>query len=496
MRQTIPMLILMILWTVTGTMAQPQHGGEKPRSRHDGGHGPGVPGGLAPFGPGGPAPGGPAPFGPGGPGGARQSVTGSAVEVFSGSKASCALPSLQVQATTTNESAVHVKNGAICSVAQVAIQKTGNTSSEESSNFNGLNAAIGVWKGSKMTIDGGNIQTNGDGANAIFAWGPDAQVEVSKVLIRTTANSSRGLDATYGGTIKGRNLTIETKGAHCANLATDRGGGHVHVENVRGTTAGDGSPGIYSTGDIRAVNSRFEAFDSEAAVIEGKNTIHVTNCELIGHRLCGAMLYQSFSGDAEVGTSLFNMNGGSLDARKGPVFFVTNTKAVVKVKNATLRSADSVLAKAAVARWGRSGMNGGHLVLSAEEQQLNGSVEVDDISSITLNLEHGAVFNGSTNATGGAGKVNLMLADGSRWNVTGTSYIDQIACPEANLNTLVQRIQSNGHTIYYRKTQGALDGRTFKLPDGGKLVYAEAPQAKIPATVEQMHHQPPRPPRP
>ena len=484
MRQAIPMLIVMFLWTVTGTMAQPQHGWEKPRSWHDGGHGPGGPAGHGPGGPAGH-----------GPGGVRQQVTGSAVEVFSGSKASCALPSLQVQATKTNESAVHVKNGAICSVTQVAIQKTGNTSSEESSNFNGLNAAIGVWKGSKMTIDGGSIQTNGNGANAIFAWGQDAQVEVSKVSIRTTANSSRGLDATYGGTIKGHNLTIETKGAHCANLATDRGGGHVHVENVRGTAAGDGSPGIYSTGDIRAVNSRFEAFGSEAAVIEGKNTIHVTNCELIGHRRCGAMLYQSFSGDAEVGTSLFNMNGGSLDARKGPVFFVTNTKAVVKVKNATLRSTDGVLAKAAVDRWGRNGKNGGHLVLSAEEQQLDGTVEVDDISSITLNLEHGAVFNGATNAAGGAGKVNLTLADGSRWNVTATSYIDQIACPEANLNTLVQRIQSNGHTIYYRKTQGALDGRTFKLPDGGKLVHAEAPQPKIPATVERTRPEP-RPPRP
>ena len=88
MKQTIPMLVLMILWTVVGATAQPQHGGERPRPWHDGGHGPGGPGGPAPFGPGGHAPG-----GPGGPGGARQQVTGSAVEVFSGTKGSCALPS-------------------------------------------------------------------------------------------------------------------------------------------------------------------------------------------------------------------------------------------------------------------------------------------------------------------------------------------------------------------------------------------------------------------
>ena len=487
MRQIIHLLTIAIILAVCGAGAQPEHDGGM-RGPRPGVHGPGGHGN--PFGPGGPR--------PGGSGGARQQVTGSAVKVISGKEASCALPLLQVGATKANESAVRVMNGAACSVAQVAIQKTGATTSEESSNFNGLNAAISVWKGSKMTIDGGNIQTNGDGANAIFAWGQDARVEVSKVAIRTTDNSSRGLDATYGGVIKGRDLTIETKGAHCANLATDRGGGHVHVENVRGTSAGDGSPGIYSTGDIRAVNSRFEAFGSEAAVIEGKNTIHVTNCELIGHHRCGAMLYQSFSGDAEVGMSLFEMNGGSLDARKGPVFFVTNTKAVVNVTKANLRSTDGILAKAAVDRWGRRGKNGGHLVLSAEEQSLDGKVEVDDISSITLNLGKNAVFNGATTAAGGAGKVNLRLAAGSRWNVTGTSCIDQLSCPEDDLNVFVQRIQSNGHTIYYRKMQGVLDGRTFQLPDGGKLVYAKTPEVKIPATVERSRHhqQPPQPPRP
>ena len=54
MRQTIPMLILIILWTVTGVVAQPQHGGEKPRPWHDGGPVPFGPGGHGPGGPGGP----------------------------------------------------------------------------------------------------------------------------------------------------------------------------------------------------------------------------------------------------------------------------------------------------------------------------------------------------------------------------------------------------------------------------------------------------------
>ena len=100
--------------------------------------------------------------------------------------------------------------------------------------------------------------------------------------IYTTAGSSRGLDATYGGTITASDVDIVTEGAHCAALATDRGEGTVTV--TRGTlmTSGEGSPCVYSTGAIRAVDSRGAASNSEIAVVEGKNSIELQNAELTG----------------------------------------------------------------------------------------------------------------------------------------------------------------------------------------------------------------------
>jgi hypothetical protein len=60
--------------------------------------------------------------------------------------------------------------------------------------------------------------------------------------IATTADNSRGLDATYGGTIVANDMKITTQGDHCAAIATDRGGGDISVTNSTLSTAGSGSP--------------------------------------------------------------------------------------------------------------------------------------------------------------------------------------------------------------------------------------------------------------
>ena len=73
-------------------------------------------------------------------------------------------------------------------------------------------------------------------------------INVSNVTINTTKNSSRGLDATYNGTIIAKDVNITTNGVHCAALANDRGEGTVHLTGGTVKTTGTDSPAIYSTG--------------------------------------------------------------------------------------------------------------------------------------------------------------------------------------------------------------------------------------------------------
>lgn len=98
-------------------------------------------------------------------------------------------------------SAVVVKEGGKLSLSSADIHKSGDTSDHEASEFYGLNAAILVKSGSSATINDSSVITDALGANAVFATGEDAAIEVSNVVIETGGDSSRGLDATYGGTI-------------------------------------------------------------------------------------------------------------------------------------------------------------------------------------------------------------------------------------------------------------------------------------------------------
>ena len=45
------------------------------------------------------------------------------------------------------------------------------------------------------------------------------------------------------------------------------------------------------------------------------------------------ILYQSMSGDAEVGNSTFQMDGGSLTSQNGGVFYTTNTESTITLND-------------------------------------------------------------------------------------------------------------------------------------------------------------------
>lgn len=93
------------------------------------------------------------------------------------------------------------------------------------------------------------------------------------------------------------------------------------------TSNGTGSPAVYSTADITVSDATLTANGSEAVCIEGLNSLKLTNCDLTGNMqdlsqndcTWNVILYQSMSGDSEVGNSTFSMTGGSLRAMRETV---------------------------------------------------------------------------------------------------------------------------------------------------------------------------------
>lgn len=370
-------------------------------------------------------------------------------------------------ATQTDENAVLVRNKGSLTMRNSILHKTGDSSNADDSNFSGQNAIVLVAN-SKAVLDNLTLTSDADGANAVFATGSDSVIEAKRLKIHTYNNSSRGLDATYGGTIKASDVDITTEGAHCGALATDRGEGNVLVENATLHTSGQGSPCIYSTGNIQLTKGTGEATGSEIAVVEGKNSISLDHCTLTGHIDHGVMLYQSFSGDAGVGEASFTAKDSTLvNKSDGPMFFITNTTATANLKNTTLTQDGDTLVNVTSSRWGRTGANGGDFTLNAENQELSGKILANSISSVALHLKNGSNWHGSLNENQQAKSASISLDRSSTWELTADSYVSSID----DENSSFANIKSKGHNIYYDKSQNkALKGKTIQLPGGGKLM--------------------------
>ncbi len=398
----------------------------------------------------------------------------------------------EITATNEDESTVKVTNAGTATITNATLNKaSGEMTVEEASDFFGANAGVLADSGSTLTIENTTITTSATGGNAIFSTGENTVVTVKDTTITTTGDHSRGLDATYTGTINADNVDITTAGAHCAALATDRGEGTVTVTNSKLQTAGDGSPLLYSTGDITAENCTGTSTGSLIMAIEGKNSIHISNCDFVGYAygravnegidIAGVMIYQSMSGDASDGIGEFSAADSTLTISDkstvydtAPMFFSTNTDAVINLDNVTLSYGSGIILNAAGndGEWGEAGSNGADVTFNASNQVLDGDITLDDISSIILNLTEGSKLTGAVNGDNTKGTMTVNLDKASTWTVTGTSYVSVITDTDESLANIVD----NGNTIYYDSSNDGnawLNGETVTLSGGGSLVPVE-----------------------
>lgn len=348
--------------------------------------------------------------------------------------------------TTADQTAFIGKNKAVVNIENSVFDKTGNTTSDDNSNFRGQNAVVLSIDGSQINIKGSNITSNSKGSNAVFATGENSVINVENTNIHTKSDSSRGLDATYKGTVNGKNLTITTEGAHSATLATDRGEGTINAEAAKLTTSGEGSPVIYSTGNIIVNNVNGIANNSEIGVVEGKNSITLTNSNVTGYKDNGFMLYQSFSGDAESGIARLKAENNTLTTHAtGAFLYVNNTTAEVDLSNNAISMPNtSTLVKAAAdSRWGKTGENGGHLTLRTSNQELSGNIMADSISTIALDMTNGSSLVGAVNTDNAAKEVTVKLSKDSNWILTGDSYVKSLN----NEDTTGSNIHLNGYKL-------------------------------------------------
>ena len=430
-------------------------------------------GGTPPTGTGGGTP----PSGSGGAGGGSSAAVYPSKATFTLSGGTDTSDGETFTATVDDTSAILVTDGGAFTVTNAIIHTSGDTSSNDSSSFYGLNAAVIATKGSGIAMSDSEINTTGSGANGAFATGEGASVTLTGVTIIASGGGGHGVMATLGGAVTLKNVDITTSGANSAPLATDRGGGTITATGGTVVASGQDSPALYSTGVITVNGGTYTATGAEAAVIEGANSIVLHDVELASTVAgkWGVMIYQSMSGDAEGSEGTFTMTGGSLSysGTTGPLFYVTNATADIDLTGVdTTAGSSGILVNAAAGNWGTSGSNGGNAVITAKGQDLAGNLVADAISTITLLLTDGSSLAGSINTSHTAKSIYVTLDASSTWTLTADCYVTGLTLTGGVSGTSIATIVGNGHTIYYDASDPAsaeLDGGTYTLSGGGTL---------------------------
>lgn len=365
--------------------------------------------------------------------------------------------------TGDDENALRVDSASVTLDGITVDKSAGSSSNTEDGDFYGMNAALLATNGAEVTITNATINSSAQNGNGVFSYGEGTIVNIFDSTITTTADNSGGIQTTGGGTTNASNLTVETSGNSAAAIRSDRGGGTVNVDEGTYTSNGYNSPAVYSTADITVSNAALTANNSEALVIEGSNSITLNDCDVTGNmsdtegtssdeNVHNVMIYQSMSGDAEVGTSSFSMTGSSLTAKNGDMFYITNTHSVISLSGVSITNEDkdanlmTITGNSASHGWGSAGSNGAQAEVTASDQVLVGNIVVDTISTLDLTLSDGSTFTGTIHITdneagGTAVSDNAVVTidEGCTWTLTGDCTISSLT----NNGT----INFNGYTI-------------------------------------------------
>ena len=404
--------------------------------------------------------------GMGGPGGQSSGVDSyTAVNEYS---SDTTVEDETIESTGTDENAVLVDNGSSVTLKNITVNKESSDSTGgDNSSFYGVGASILTTDGTAY-IDGANITSDAKGGAGIFSYG-EGVIYVNNATISTKQDTSGGLHAAGGGTLYAWNSTAETNGESSAAIRSDRGGGKMVVDGGTYTSNGTGSPAVYSTADITVNGATLTANNSEAICIEGLNTIRLYDCDLSGNMpeneqndvQWNVIVYQSMSGDSEVGNGTFQMSGGTLTAKSGGMFYTTNTESTFYLSGVNITYSDDnpfflqATGNSNSRGWGTSGSNGADCTFTADNQECTGDIVYDSISNLDFYLENGSSLTGAVRddetwaGNGGSGEAKLYIDSSSTWTVTGDSTLSSLY----NEGTITD---SDGKTVSIVGTDGTV----------------------------------------
>lgn len=393
-----------------------------------------------------------------------------------------------------NKSVIQVSNKAKYNATNLELTKeSGKSTDFDSSTLYGLNSTFIAKEGSEIFLEDSKLSSSISYSSAFFATGLETTATLNNVELSTDKDNSSALNASSEAKIDISNSEIKTKGNNSDAIKTLDANSLININDSTITTEGQNSTLLYSKGKIEALNIKGTS-NSYLAIIEDRNSLELTNANLItngqdktiNEYLGAFLIYSQESASAsnnytsaklDIIDSIIEINKDSSWYDKTPLFYLTNTEANINITNTTLNYGSDILLKAvANSEYGDIGDNAASVTLTATDQELTGEIIVDSNSKVRLNLNN-STYEGKINVDNLSANVDVTFDYDSRWELTGDSYINilQITKTDYLRKNVRKYIRSNGYNVYYNSANNEwLEGRTYNLQGGGKLIPLES----------------------
>ena len=315
-------------------------------------------------------------------------------------------------------------------------------------------AAVEVTGGSRLSLQRSTVASSGNGTGGVSSSGTGSLVELTDVTVSTDGPSAAGVAAGDGGAVTGTNLTVSTSQDGANALAAVGAGAQISLNRSPASATGNLSAAVYSAGDVSVCGLAGTSRSSEAALVEGANTLTSTRSTLEGGTN-GARLYQGDSGGPAGGS--LAVSGGSLTGRTGDAVLIEGVPATVTLSDGAGLSAGSGRLVNVTA--------GGSGTVNVTGTQLRGNLTAEPGSGLDLSLASNSSVSGTLT------NVSVTLDTTSTVSLESDSTAASVAGAEVSGNEILN-IAGNGHSLTYDASapeSSYLNGGTYNLAQGGTL---------------------------
>lgn len=347
--------------------------------------------------------------------------------------------------TKADESIVYISDDNLVSIVDSIANKTGDASNAENSHYYGVNSAVLV-NNAKAQFVGFNITSNAIGSNGITVVN-NGEASIENLKIHTEKVNSSAIVANYGGKIRIHYTLLSTYGDSSPCLISEKDGGAISISYARMLTDGNESPIIYTVGNnISLDKTNTTTYNSQSIVMEGGFS-RVRNSWMRGagkgtYKNNGyIVMFTKNHGKTyfESENTHYMLMGGTVY----PYFYVTNTKAVIKLNRTVFDNGAATLLKASGNDygWGTKGDNGAEVTLYINDQVVEGDIEVDSISQLTINLQN-STLKGTINNAKTAALLEINMDAKSKIELTGHSYYTSLKNDDTTGSNIIKNSYS------------------------------------------------------